>query len=114
MIIESVNIAFKMIVGFDFKLIEILLLSIKINLISLFFSCLIGLPLGTILALNKFRFKSLILGILISLMGIPPVVVGLIVGVFVGAAVGAVVGATFSAVVCAVVGVVVWHGPVLH
>ena len=58
---------------------EIIMLSIKVSLTSLFGSIVIGLPLGAFLAINRFRLRSIILSILNALMGMPPVVVGLIV-----------------------------------
>ena len=71
--------AINLIVTFDKKLIEVFFLSFKVTIIALFISCLIGLPLGTFLATQSFKGKNLLIGIINSLMSLPPVVVGLFV-----------------------------------
>ena len=76
---ESLQTAFYLIVSGNSDLFEIIMLSIKVSLTSLFGSILIGLPLGAFLAIHRFRLRSIILSILNALMGMPPVVVGLIV-----------------------------------
>ena len=76
---ESLQTAFYLIVSGNSDLFEIIMLSIKVSLTSLFGSIVIGLPLGAFLAINRFRLRSIILSILNALMGMPPVVVGLIV-----------------------------------
>ncbi len=76
---ESLQTAFYLIVSGNSDLFEIIMLSIKVSLTSLFGSIIIGLPLGAFLAINRFRLRSIILSILNALMGMPPVVVGLIV-----------------------------------
>ena len=48
-------------------------------MIHLFFHSLIGLPLGTFLATQSFKGRNLLIGIINSLMSLPPVVVGLFV-----------------------------------
>jgi tungstate transport system permease protein len=76
---ESISTAVYLIATLDPKLIEIFFLSFKVTLIALLISSIIGLPLGTFLAIHKFHGRSLILGIINSLMALPPVVVGLFV-----------------------------------
>ena len=71
--------SFNLIVSFDKDLIEILYLSAKVSFLSLLISCIIGFPLGAFLAISKFPLRNVIIGCLNSLMGLPPVVVGLIV-----------------------------------
>ena len=51
----------------------------KINLISLFIACLIGLPTGSALAVLRFPTRKIVVAISNALMSLPPVVVGLIV-----------------------------------
>ena len=58
---------------------EILLLSMKINLISLGLASTIGLPVGSALAVLRFPTRKIIIAISNALMSLPPVVVGLIV-----------------------------------
>ena len=76
---DSIFTAINLIVTFDKKLIEVFFLSFKVTLIALFISCLIGLPLGTFLATQSFKGRNLLIGIINSLMSLPPVVVGLFV-----------------------------------
>lgn len=60
-------------------LVEILGLSIQVSLTALFCSVALGLPIGTLLAITQFPGKKTCVTILNSLMGLPPVVVGLLV-----------------------------------
>ena len=76
---DSIFTAINLIVSFDHKLIEVFFLSFKVTIIALFISCLIGLPLGTFLATQSFKGRNLLIGIINSLMSLPPVVVGLFV-----------------------------------
>ncbi|NKB53662.1 MAG: ABC transporter permease subunit [Rhizobiaceae bacterium] len=71
--------AFKLILSFDADLYEIVLRSLQVTLSAVFIASLIGLPLGAMLAVNRFRFRRATIALLNSLMGLPPVVVGLIV-----------------------------------
>ena len=56
---------------------DVTLLSLKVSGIATLISVLIGLPLGTFLALSKFSGRSLVLTIVNTGMALPPVVVGL-------------------------------------
>ena len=76
---DSIFTAVNLIVTFDKKLLEVFFLSFKVTTIALFISCLIGLPLGTFLATQRFKGRNLSIGIINSLMSLPPVVVGLVV-----------------------------------
>ena len=76
---DSISTAINLIVSFDKKLIEVFFLSFKVTIIALFISCFIGLPLGTFLATQKFKGRNFLIGIINSLMSLPPVVVGLFV-----------------------------------
>ena len=76
---DSISTAINLIVSFDKKLIEVFFLSFKVTIIALFISCLVGLPLGTFLATQRFKGRNLLIGIVNSLMSLPPVVVGLFV-----------------------------------
>jgi len=61
---------------------QITLLSLKLSGLGTLISLVIGLPLGTLLALGKFPGRSLLLGSVNAGMGLPPVVVGLVVALF--------------------------------
>ena len=76
---NSIYTAIQLILTLDKKLIEILALSIKVTFTALLISSILGLPLGTFLAIQKFKGRAFIVGIINSLMALPPVVVGLFV-----------------------------------
>lgn len=63
----------------DQEIIEIILLTLKLGFFSTFFSALIGIPFGLLLERVDFFGKKVIIRINRTLMGFPPVVVGLIV-----------------------------------
>jgi len=69
----------KLIIKIDYLLFEIILLSLKVSFSALLISSFFSLILGYFLALHYFVFKKEIIIFFNSLMGIPPVVVGLIV-----------------------------------
>jgi tungstate transport system permease protein len=63
------------------EVVQITLLSLKISIIATGLSLLLGLPLGTLLALGKFHGRSLLMSLVNTGMGLPPVVVGLFVAI---------------------------------
>ncbi len=64
---------------FPYEILQITILSLQISAIATGISLLIGLPLGTLLALGKFWGRSFFLSVVNTGMGLPPVVVGLFV-----------------------------------
>lgn len=64
---------------FNQEVFQITLLSLEISGLATLLSLLIGLPFGTLLALSNFRGRSLLLSLVNTGMGLPPVVVGLFV-----------------------------------
>jgi len=78
-IIEIFTKSLFLIISFDKDLWEIIILSLYVSFIALIFASVFGLLTAYYLSLRNFYFKNFILIILNSLMGIPPVVVGLIV-----------------------------------
>ncbi len=75
----GLSTAFWLLVTLDADLVEITLRSLQVTLAALVISSLIAMPLGTFLAIRRFRFRRSVVAILNALMGLPPVVVGLIV-----------------------------------
>ena len=71
--------AFWLIVTLNTDLLEITLRSLQVSLTALVIASLIALPLGTWLAIRRFRYRRATIAGLNALMGLPPVVVGLIV-----------------------------------
>jgi tungstate transport system permease protein len=62
---------------FDSEIPFITLLSLRVSGIATAISLMIGLPLGTLLALGKFPGRSFLLSLINTGMALPPVVVGL-------------------------------------
>ena len=81
-IIEIILNALKLILSADTLLYEIIFLSLKVSFIALFISSLFAIIVGYTLAVKNFYLKNFLLILFNSLMGIPPVVVGLIVYFF--------------------------------
>ncbi len=65
----------------DPEVLQITLLSLEVSAVATAVSLLIGLPLGTLLALGKFPGRSFLLSLVNTGMGLPPVVVGLFVAI---------------------------------
>ena len=63
----------------DRDLIEIILLSLKVSGCAVALGAVIGMPLGALLAVSRFRGRRTIIVALNTLMGLPPVVAGLLV-----------------------------------
>ena len=73
------GLAFGLILEGDSALLEIIWLSLRVSLTAVLIACLLGLPLGALLAVARFPGRGAITILLNALMGLPPVVVGLIV-----------------------------------
>jgi len=78
-ITQALAVAGAMIFGFDPKLIDIVLLSLRVSLTAVAIASVIGLPLGAAIAVNQFTGRRVLIVVLNALMGLPPVVVGLVV-----------------------------------
>jgi tungstate transport system permease protein len=72
-------LAFGLVARADPALVEIVLLSLRVSLAAVALSCLIGLPLGALLAVARFPGRGVAVVVVNALMGLPPVVVGLVV-----------------------------------
>jgi tungstate transport system permease protein len=66
-------------VNLDAELLRIIFLSLKVSGVALIIATALGLPAGTVIGLKKFHGRGLIISLLNSFMGLPPVVVGLFV-----------------------------------
>jgi tungstate transport system permease protein len=69
--------AFRLIVHFNPELVRIVLLSLQVSGTALVLATLLGLPLGAFLALRRMPLKGLVISLLNTGMGLPPVIVGL-------------------------------------
>jgi tungstate transport system permease protein len=63
----------------DPSLVSIVRLSLAVSLTAVVVAAAIGLPLGALIALTKFRGREFVIVVLNALMGLPPVIVGLLV-----------------------------------
>ena len=74
---EALRIAARLIAAGDTALFEIVMLSLRVSGTAVFIGCLIGLPLGAALGTHRFPGRIIAVVIINTLMGLPPVVVGL-------------------------------------
>jgi tungstate transport system permease protein len=82
-LINALITALKLIVNFDYEVMNCTLVSLKVSCIAVFFATIIGIPLGFLSALNQFMGKITIITLLNTLMALPTVVVGLLVFAFI-------------------------------
>jgi len=78
-LVDAVAQAFGLVMSLDPKLVEIVLLSLRVSLAAALLGALIGLPLGAAIAVNDFPGRRTLIIILNGLLGLPSVVVGLVV-----------------------------------
>jgi tungstate transport system permease protein len=71
--------ALALIAGLDRAFVEIVLLSLQVTFSAVAIACLIGMPLGALLAVARFPGRGAVTVLLNAMMGLPPVVVGLLV-----------------------------------
>lgn len=76
---EALVTALALLIALDPKLVEIVLLSLRVSLSAVGIAALLGFPLGAAIAVGRFPGRQTLIVILNALMGLPPVVVGLLV-----------------------------------
>ncbi|MCL6416738.1 ABC transporter permease [Aestuariirhabdus sp. Z084] len=76
---EAFQLAFSLALSADPDLLEIIGLSLQVSLSAVLISCLLGMPIGALIATSRFKGRTLLLVLINALMGLPPVVVGLLV-----------------------------------
>ena len=76
---ESLSLAGALVLAADPDLLQIVALSLYVSLSATVIALCLGLPLGALLAIGKFRGRGGVIVAVNALMGLPPVVVGLIV-----------------------------------
>jgi tungstate transport system permease protein len=77
--LEAFHTAVRLIVTLDPRLVEIVLLSLKVSLLAVVIASAIGFTLGGALAVYRFPGRGAVVALLSALMGLPPVVAGLFV-----------------------------------
>jgi tungstate transport system permease protein len=78
---RGLEAAVRLLASGDREVWEIVLLSLRVSLSATIVSLLLGVPVGAILALTRFPGRSLLVGLIHTGMGLPPVSVGLIVSI---------------------------------
>jgi tungstate transport system permease protein len=73
------GLAFEMMARLDPAMLQIAGLSIRVSLTAVALACIIGMPLGALLAVVRFPGRGALIVLVNALMGLPPVVVGLLV-----------------------------------
>jgi len=81
LILNGLRQAFIMILRGDPQVMEIMWLSLRVSGVATLVSLVLGVPLGTLLALARFPGRRLVLGVINAGMGLPPVAVGLFVSI---------------------------------
>ncbi|MFV2040658.1 MAG: ABC transporter permease [Candidatus Hydrothermarchaeales archaeon] len=76
-LVESLVGAVKLLFTFDSELVSITLLSLYVSLLGVFFAGLLAVPFAVLLGTKKFRGKKLVVNLINTFMGLPPVIVGL-------------------------------------
>lgn len=64
------------------EVLAILRLSLLVSVFATLIAVIVGVPLGSIIAIKKFPFKKIVIALINTGMGLPPVVVGLFVVLF--------------------------------
>jgi tungstate transport system permease protein len=82
LILEGIKKAFFLLVTLDGEVLSITLLSLKVSGIATLISLLIGVSGGAAIALSQFPGKKILVSLINTGMGLPPVVVGLFVTIF--------------------------------
>jgi tungstate transport system permease protein len=76
-IIRGIQEALRLLFSFDPEVMRIALLSFRVSGLALLISTLMGIPLGAWLGLRRFLGRRLMVALVYTGMGFPPVVVGL-------------------------------------
>jgi len=81
-ILGGIKKAIILIFNLDEVVLGITILSIKVSGIATIFSVILGIVIGAFLALTKFPGRNILVALVNTGMGIPPVVVGLVITIF--------------------------------
>jgi tungstate transport system permease protein len=71
-----------LLIGLDREVLAITWLSLRVAATSTGLALIVGIPLGTLIALTRFPARDLVVSLVNTGMGLPPVVVGLFVSIF--------------------------------
>lgn len=79
---QGLEEAFRLLFTGDPEVFEVVRATLQVSGTATIISVIIGIPLGTIIALNNFRGRKFVISLVNTGMGMPPVVVGLWVSIF--------------------------------
>jgi tungstate transport system permease protein len=79
---EGLRQAVRLLVGLDREVLAITRLSLQVAGTSTGLALLVGIPLGTLIALTRFPGRAFVISLVNTGMGLPPVVVGLFVSIW--------------------------------
>lgn len=75
---ETIRETFARLATLDRDVVAIAWLSLRVSLSAVTIGLLLGIPLGAVLAVARFRGRGALVGLLNAFMGLPPVIVGLV------------------------------------
>ncbi|HBA87190.1 MAG TPA: tungstate transporter permease [Geobacter sp.] len=81
LILEGIVKAFQLLASLDSEVLGIAMLSLKVSGLATLFSLVLGISVGTVIALASFPGKKILVSVVNTGMGLPPVVVGLFVSI---------------------------------
>ncbi len=81
-ILDGLVKAFELLIQGDPQVVRITLLSLQVSGLATLISLMLGMPLGTLLALTRFPTRRFWISLVNTGMALPPVVVGLMVSIF--------------------------------
>lgn len=79
---NGIATAFALVFGGDAEVWAITWLSLRVSGLATIISLVVGMPLGILLAMSRFPGRALVVALVNTGMGLPPVVVGLFVSIF--------------------------------
>jgi len=82
LIFEGIKKAFWLLITLDREVIGITFLSLKVSVLATLISLVIGVSIGVLIALTAFPGRKIVVSLINTGMGLPPVVVGLFVSMF--------------------------------
>jgi tungstate transport system permease protein len=82
LIVEGIRKAIWLLITLDREVFGITWLSLKVSGLATFISLFIGISFGTLVALTRFPGRRIVVSLINTGMGVPPVVVGLFVTIF--------------------------------
>ncbi|WP_046868650.1 ABC transporter permease [Microvirga massiliensis] len=77
--VQTLTDAILLLGALDREVLSIAALSLRVSLTAVGLACLVGLPLGALIAIGRFPGKQITITLLNAFMGLPAVVVGLVV-----------------------------------